>query len=86
MATSTAASSPTGWIGSGGLGGVTWNCRSGTALRGGDLEEAEQAIPFTDDLRDRVEALSRRERVTPFMTMLAAFEVLLFHYTGVGIS
>lgn len=48
------------------------------------LEEAEQAIPFTDDLRDRVEALSRRERVTPFMTLLAAFEVLLFHYTGRG--
>ena len=54
--------------------------RSGAAT----LEEAEQAIPFTDDLRDRVEALSRRERVTPFMTMLAAFEVLLFHYTGRG--
>ena len=47
-------------------------------------KEAEQAVPFPDELRDRVEALSRRERVTPFMTMLAAFGVLLFHYTGRG--
>ncbi|MBV9786945.1 MAG: amino acid adenylation domain-containing protein, partial [Chloroflexi bacterium] len=33
-------------------------------------------------LTDAVHALSQREQVTPFMTLLAAFQVLLFRYSG----
>jgi len=34
------------------------------------------------DLADKLRALSQREGATPFMTLLAAFNVLLYRYTG----
>ncbi|MEO7330145.1 MAG: amino acid adenylation domain-containing protein, partial [Minicystis sp.] len=39
-------------------------------------------IRFSPQLSQAIEALSRREGVTLFMTLLAAFDVLLFRYTG----
>ena len=47
-------------------------------LRGG---QHERLLPRR--LTDALEALSRREGVTPFMTLLAAFKVLLSRYAGV---
>ncbi|GAC1437037.1 MAG: hypothetical protein NVSMB58_28730 [Terriglobales bacterium] len=41
---------------------------------------AEQDVLLPKDLADRIHLLSRHQGVTPFMTMLAAFKVLLFHY------
>jgi hypothetical protein len=38
------------------------------------------SLPKT--LSDRLRAFSRSERVTPFMTLLAAFQTLLYRYTG----
>jgi amino acid adenylation domain-containing protein len=38
------------------------------------------AVPL--DLSSAVDALSRRENCTPFMTLLAAFKSLLYRYTG----
>ncbi|HEY0602253.1 MAG TPA: amino acid adenylation domain-containing protein, partial [Herpetosiphonaceae bacterium] len=45
---------------------------------------AGETIKFTlpQALTDEVVALSQREQVTPFMTLLAAFQVLLFRYSG----
>ena len=37
---------------------------------------------LSPDLAERIRALSLREGVTPFMTLLAAFNVLLHRYTG----
>src|SRR6185503_5480161 len=37
---------------------------------------------FSRPLQDSLKALSRREGVTLFMTLLAAFQVLLSRYTG----
>ena len=37
---------------------------------------------FTDELKKKLVLLSRKERVTLFMTMLAAFEILLHRYTN----
>ena len=39
-------------------------------------------IPLRDELVARIAALSRVERTTPFMTLLAAFLVLLHRYSG----
>ncbi|ORY02001.1 amino acid adenylation [Basidiobolus meristosporus CBS 931.73] len=44
----------------------------------GGLEQLELSASLTNDLRD----LSKKESSTLFMTLLAAFEVLLFRYTG----
>jgi amino acid adenylation domain-containing protein/non-ribosomal peptide synthase protein (TIGR01720 family) len=33
-------------------------------------------------LQDDIQALSRKEGVTPFMTLLSAFQILLYRYTG----
>ena len=41
---------------------------------------AEQDMLLPKDLIDRIQLLSRHEGVTPFMTMLAAFNILLFRY------
>ncbi len=38
--------------------------------------------PLPDWLTDALSELSRQERVTPYMVLLAAFKLLLFHYTG----
>ncbi len=43
---------------------------------------ALETMRFPADLMDRVEALSRREGLTPFMTLLAAFATLLARYSG----
>ncbi len=43
---------------------------------------ARQAIALSEPLSAALDALSRRENVTPFMTLLAAFQVLLHRYTG----
>jgi hypothetical protein len=41
-----------------------------------------QSFSLSSDLTEGLKALSRRERVTPFMTLLAAFQVLLHRYSG----
>ena len=47
------------------------------SYRGASLETTLPA-----DLTDALKVFSRRERVTLFMTLMAAFKVLLFRYTG----
>ncbi len=46
------------------------------------LEGARRYTDLPASLADRLRALSRREDVTLFMTLLAAFEVLLWRYSG----
>ena len=46
------------------------------------LKGAKQAWTFSQPLTKAVESLSRLEGVTVFMTLLAAFKVLLYRYTG----
>jgi amino acid adenylation domain-containing protein len=43
---------------------------------------ARQSFELSKDLTDALKALSRREGVTLFMTLLAAFKTLLYRYTG----
>lgn len=45
---------------------------------------ARHAFLLPRDLMAELEALGRRESATVFMTLLAAFKVLLFRYTGQG--
>jgi non-ribosomal peptide synthetase component F len=52
--------------------------RSG--MKGNDLSQRIAALPA--DLAQSLAALSRREGATLFMTLLAAFNVLLHRYTG----
>jgi len=47
------------------------------SFRGADL-----AMALPEELSRAVVDLSRREGVTLFMTLLAAFQTLLFRYTG----
>jgi amino acid adenylation domain-containing protein/non-ribosomal peptide synthase protein (TIGR01720 family) len=41
-----------------------------------------QSFVLSEELTEALHALSRRESVTPFMTLLAAFDILLYRYTG----
>jgi amino acid adenylation domain-containing protein len=43
---------------------------------------AHQSIALSRKLSDAVKALSQQERATPFMTLLAALQTLLYRYTG----
>ncbi|MEP6911124.1 MAG: amino acid adenylation domain-containing protein, partial [bacterium] len=43
---------------------------------------AREEIVLPPDLIEKLTALSRREKATPFMTILAAFQTLLARYTG----
>ena len=43
---------------------------------------ARQSVLLSKDLKEELKALSRREGVTLFMTLLAAFKALLHRYTG----
>jgi amino acid adenylation domain-containing protein len=43
---------------------------------------ASQSLELSKELTDALKALSQREGVTLFMTLLAAFKVLLYRYTG----
>jgi amino acid adenylation domain-containing protein len=43
---------------------------------------ARQSLVLSQALTDALKALFRQEEVTPFMTLLAAFQVLLHRYTG----
>ncbi|HEX5870945.1 MAG TPA: condensation domain-containing protein, partial [Longimicrobium sp.] len=43
---------------------------------------ATERIDLSDALREALEALGRREGATPYMVMLAAFQVLLSRYSG----
>ncbi|MGA9769788.1 MAG: amino acid adenylation domain-containing protein, partial [Blastocatellia bacterium] len=43
---------------------------------------ARQHMRLPDELTQKINALSRAENVTLFMTLLAAFQTLLFRYTG----
>ncbi|MGD2089945.1 MAG: amino acid adenylation domain-containing protein [Candidatus Aminicenantes bacterium] len=43
---------------------------------------SKQTIVFSADLYEAVKALSRKESCTLFMTLLSAFKILLFHYSG----
>ena len=43
---------------------------------------ARQPISLPESLTAAVNELSRREGVTQFMTLLAAFQVLLYRYSG----
>jgi amino acid adenylation domain-containing protein len=46
------------------------------------FEGAIQNAPLASDIVASVKALATRYKVTPFMVLLAAFEVLLFRYSG----
>src|SRR5262249_11186194 len=46
------------------------------------FEGAHETVQLPAELNARLQALSRREGVTPFMALLAAFQVLLSRYTG----
>lgn len=43
---------------------------------------AHQSLALPGKLSDAIKALSQRERATPFMTLLAALQTLLYRYTG----
>ena len=43
---------------------------------------ADEFFELTEELTERLKAFSRREGATLFMTLLAAFDVLLYRYTG----
>jgi hypothetical protein len=43
---------------------------------------AQQAVELSEELSEQLRALSRREGVTLYMTLLAAFDALLYSYTG----
>ena len=43
---------------------------------------ARQSFELSKELTEQVKALSRKEGVTLFMTLLAAFQALLYRYTG----
>ena len=43
---------------------------------------AREAVVLSEDLAKAVRIFSQRARVTPFMTLLAAFKILLHRYTG----
>jgi amino acid adenylation domain-containing protein len=43
---------------------------------------ARQSFVLSKDLTEQLKALSRKESVTLFMTLLAAFQTLLYRYTG----
>jgi amino acid adenylation domain-containing protein len=43
---------------------------------------AQQSLLLPKEFSESLKALSRQEKVTLFMTLLAAFEVLLYRYTG----
>ncbi|MFY9622653.1 MAG: amino acid adenylation domain-containing protein [Pyrinomonadaceae bacterium] len=43
---------------------------------------AQQAVKLSASLSEKLRELSRREGVTLYMTLLAAFDVLLYSYTG----
>ena len=45
---------------------------------------AKHTLQLPKQLTDSLKGLSRRERVTLFMTLLTAFQVLLYRYTGLG--
>jgi amino acid adenylation domain-containing protein len=46
------------------------------------FQGARQALVLSNDLSQALKALSRKEGVTLFMTLLAAFQALLYRYTG----
>ena len=46
------------------------------------FRSAMQPLKLSKNLADSLKALSQQEEVTLFMTMLAAFQVLLYRYTG----
>ncbi|HEX7317734.1 MAG TPA: amino acid adenylation domain-containing protein [Pyrinomonadaceae bacterium] len=46
------------------------------------FRSASHTLPLSTELSEAVRAFSRRRGVTPFMTLLAAFKVLLGHHTG----
>ena len=46
------------------------------------LEGAEQSLVLPRALTEALQVLSQQEGVTPFMTLLAAFQILLQRYTG----
>jgi amino acid adenylation domain-containing protein len=43
---------------------------------------ARQSFVLSKDLTEQLKALSRKEGVTPYMTLLAAFNAMLYQYTG----
>ncbi|MBD1806833.1 amino acid adenylation domain-containing protein [Microcoleus sp. FACHB-SPT15] len=43
---------------------------------------ASQSLELPKSLADAIQVLSRQEGVTPFMVLLAAFQTLLYRYTG----
>ena len=49
---------------------------------GTDLHGATQSLVLPASLVGQLDGLSRQEGVTLFMTLLAAFKVLLYRYTG----
>ena len=47
-----------------------------------DYQGARQSLVLAEDLTEALKELSRRERVTFFMTLLTAFNILLHRHTG----
>lgn len=46
------------------------------------FQGTHQAFSLSEELTTAIDSLSRQESVTPFMTLLAAFNILLYRYTG----
>jgi Condensation domain len=48
----------------------------------GEAQSTTRGLRLTEDLSRGIRALCRREGVTPFMALLAAYKLLLHYYTG----
>ena len=60
-----------------------WNCRRTARVRRCEsFRGAQQAVVLPKELLESLRKLSRKEGVTLFMTLLAAFDVLLSRYSG----
>ena len=61
-----------------------WNCRGPTAARGADEAAggAQQKVKLERGLVEEFRKLSRREGATLYMVLLAAFQTLLYRYSG----
>ena len=76
------SSSPTGPVSSTTFRQAARSRRTGPARRFSPIAALSSRSSFDRQLIDRLKAFSRRENVTLFMTLLAAFKTLLFRYNG----
>ena len=59
-----------------------WSCRPIGPVRRSAAPRRPSSPPTSPELSAAVRALGRREGVTPFMTLLAAFQLLLGRWSG----